>query len=415
MASVAKEMICCHYSVQPYRDAFHGRNRPHYLLCYSFLLLFALSHIWFMYMFRSSCDSCKIIDDLFSFTQINRTTILTDTKKIYPTNLTLSIQPYKITSNKPFPICFAAPQFLMPLLQTKSMDNIGNCTDTSSKKDWLKLPSFFGGNNNENNDNKCKTIEFDIDDPFANMRSEDLWQSVLGYQLDPQCIIRIDTSANAILKKMENANIEPSQTHQMLCNIKNNAHSVMKPSYVVINPDNGMIYMNTLKNGINSALGINSECYAFQNTLNYTKMDANKFKTLLETNENIQKLLDGWSGWMFWFLLFLIGFLFIFDIGCMCYDLVCALFEGFIATIIVWIIMIVLKCFGTFKEFDNVSPTFKQIWRINLLICVPYFTFVRLTEVTSIGFYSMVAARVVLTLLLIIDVYKYDRPNIRAV
>ena len=235
-SAIVKEIALCHYDVQPYRDAFHRRNRPCHLLCFAFLLLFALTIVSGLMLSSSSDLSTSpvmdtLLNDLLKLTELNRSTILTDTKNIFAPDLQLTVTHNRITANKQFPLCFAAPHFLMPLLQTQSKDTIqsNDNTDIDSirksyydmsedfllNKDWLKPPSFFGDDNAHKNNDMSE-------DPFADMRIEDLWKSLIGYELDPQCFIRIDQSSNEILRKMESANVEPSERQQMMCSSKHN-------------------------------------------------------------------------------------------------------------------------------------------------------------------------------------------------
>ena len=170
-----KEIISCHYDVHPYRDAFYRRNNPRHLLCCSFLIVLFLTILSGL-LFTSSSDnmnpglSDNFVTNLGSLFKLNRTTIVSDTKEIYPSDLEFSISPHKITANKPFPICIKAPKFLMPLLQTPTNDELnqnkhastniddikkahGNLEEELFKNrrtDWLTAPSFFKDDQNRN-------------------------------------------------------------------------------------------------------------------------------------------------------------------------------------------------------------------------------------------------------------------------
>ena len=234
-----KEIISCHYDVHPYRDAFYRRNSPCYLLCCSFLIVLLLTILSGL-LFTSSSDnidpglSDNFVTNLASLFKLDRTTIVTDTKEIYPSDLKFSISPHKITANKPFPICIKAPKFLMPLLQTPTNNALNQKKHASSNideikkahenleedmfkkraKNWLKAPAFFKDDQNS----KLQDLE---DDPLLDIKIEEMWQSFIGYRLDPECFIRIDPSSSKILKRLERDNVDLSTHQNIICSDTN--------------------------------------------------------------------------------------------------------------------------------------------------------------------------------------------------
>ena len=239
-----KEITQCHYDVHPYRDAFYKRNRPCYLLSCTFFYLLILTILsGLLYTSSSNGDdinsglSDNFVNNLSSLFRLNRTTIIKDIKNIYPSDLELSISRNQITANQPFPICIAAPKFLMPILQSPSLDDLNknknkhasssNIDDIKKAHDtlgedmfkkrannWLKAPSFF-------KDDKLQNLE---DDPLLDLKIEEMWHSVIGYRLDPQCFIRIDPSSSQIINRLKEADVDPSTFQTVICSDQNVKH-----------------------------------------------------------------------------------------------------------------------------------------------------------------------------------------------
>ena len=177
---------------------------------------------------------------------------------------------------------------------------------------------------------------------------------------------------------------------------------------MVINPDNGIIYQLN----VNAVYYGQGQCYSYQNTFNYDFMDKEKFEELLDLeNEELNTFFDDMSHFMIYIILIVIAVVLAVYLGWQGFLFGCMMLEGMVATLIVWLLVFVMGCFGVFKEFGDIRPGFGEIWRINLLLCVPDFTFVRLLQMTSIAFYWRILARVILTCLLIIDVYQNEPPH----
>ena len=184
----------------------------------------------------------------------------------------------------------------------------------------------------------------------------------------------------------------------------------MEPSFIVINPDNGIIYQLNF-DAFYSGKG---QCITYANTFTFDTMNKQIFDQLLsDDNEKLNSFFDDMGQYMQYILLIVIGVIAGIYIGYLLYLFASMILEGFVATVLVYIIIRLFKCCGAFNEFSNISPTLKQIWRINVLLCVPDFTFVRLMQLTSIAFYYRICARIILTLLLIIDTYQNEPPHDR--
>ena len=183
----------------------------------------------------------------------------------------------------------------------------------------------------------------------------------------------------------------------------------MKPSVVVINPDNGIIYGLSVANTFYPDAG---GCYTYQNTFDYDVMNKQIFDELMsDENEGVRSFFDDMNRWFYKVLVLLMIAIIVIYFGWMGYAFAVMSVEGFVATLIVWIIVSLLKCCNVFGEFGGISPSFKEIWRINVLLCVPDFSFVRILQFTEVGLVWRVSVRIVLTVLLLIDIYQNDPPH----
>ena len=115
----------------------------------------------------------------------------------------------------------------------------------------------------------------------------------------------------------------------------------MAPSFIVINPQNGVIYQLSI-NGLNYG---NSQCYWYQNTFSYDIMDKQRFEELLDidNNEELKKFFDDMSYYMIYAILIAIAVVLAVYLGWQGFLFSCMISEAIASTLIVLIIIRLLS------------------------------------------------------------------------
>ena len=188
----------------------------------------------------------------------------------------------------------------------------------------------------------------------------------------------------------------------------------MNGAVLVINPENGWMYYLTFDLDVlleNDDLTV--ICEPFKMEWNIGTMNQEIYNDLWTESKNkrIKHLLDNlyfWKSMISVLLIASIILMYIIFIGYWMYEM---LIEATIAVIVLWVILVIMKEFGAFKYFNDRRPNCQEIVRLNLLLSIPDLTFIRCLELSSAGFYWRIGARVVLTLLLLIDIYQHSPPT----
>ena len=227
-------VIHSHYDVKPYRKAFHDRNHPLQALCLALLTWTVLTILFGLSSFYLPIDDLGILyyigQEMSTLASLNRSRIVTDFKEIYPPDLSMSITPDAITANQAFPICFPAPKFLMPLFKSpepvvdetmSEIDEIKKATMHSMdshipSSDIMDsfLRSFNPLTSTESTNTEINTLD---------IRMEDIWSSLLGFPVDPNCLIRIDQSMTSLLDSTivndgdSKVEMDEISKHRILC------------------------------------------------------------------------------------------------------------------------------------------------------------------------------------------------------
>jgi len=96
-------------------------------------------------------------------------------------------------------------------------------------------------------------------------------------------------------------------------------------------------------------------------------------------------------------------------VGRTVYTAASLLLEASAAAFIVWSITCPMRYFGGFRAMNRRwrSPTLMELLRVQLLLCVPDLS-VRLLNVSVLGAFSRICARVMIALLLLVDAYQNE-------
>lgn len=351
----------CHYDVSPYRDALHRRNNGCCLLLLALLIGALLDVISTFTSANMRVPPPKdgfddvvfdpFVIQLLDIFRMDIERILDDIKNIYPDGLELDIHPrrrrHRIKLNRPTPVCLATPRFLVPFV------------------------------------------------------SSELWLQT-NVKLDNACFARIDPLPSRILERFDEDNKLAVQDRQpAIC--WQLAKVVMKDSFFVIDPERGMLYMLTFDATKADMTG----CSYMELQLRPLQLNKLEFDAMLNTDSaEYGAYIAETNTYCKGILLTLICAAFV---GRTIYTAASLLLEASAAAFIVWGITCLMTYFGVFRAMNRRwrSPTLIELFRVQLLLCVPDLS-VRLVNVSVIGAFSRVCARVMIALLLLVDAYQNE-------
>eukprot|EP00485_Elphidium_margaritaceum_P014657 CAMPEP_0202733040 /NCGR_PEP_ID=MMETSP1385-20130828/187967_1 /ASSEMBLY_ACC=CAM_ASM_000861 /TAXON_ID=933848 /ORGANISM="Elphidium margaritaceum" /LENGTH=220 /DNA_ID=CAMNT_0049399367 /DNA_START=268 /DNA_END=927 /DNA_ORIENTATION=+ len=173
------------------------------------------------------------------------------------------------------------------------------------------------------NNNERQARDTQHDSSF-DLGIEEVWEAMIGVALDPECFIRI-----------EQVSLSPSLHPRTIC--ANDAHTVMKRSFFVIDANTAMIYQLAMADFLGSGEFGTHQCVSYRNKFELDMLDKTKLMELLsEQNMDVQRFFDRIND-MLWIAL-LAGF----AIVCLVYiawllwETGFMLLDALIASVVVW-------------------------------------------------------------------------------
>ena len=131
-------ILRCHYDVAPYRDAVHRRNSGCFLLVLALTVASALNIVFTFWpsMNPSPREDAAMTDafiaQVLDIFKTDKAEILEDIRNVYPDGLEMRITPSafpRMTANRFWPVCFAAPQWIRSLSYSELWSRTGSCLD----------------------------------------------------------------------------------------------------------------------------------------------------------------------------------------------------------------------------------------------------------------------------------------------
>jgi len=357
MIEHVETLLRCHCDVRPYRDALHRRNN----VCGVLLLALAVTSLMNIVFTLTGTnpsrnhDFSSVLSDtdmlrLVDMFRIDQSRILEDIKAVYPDGLEMEFAPHRqprIEGNREWPFCFASPKFLKPFLDME------------------------------------------------------VWHNT-GVSFDETCLVRIDPEPSRLLEHKDFANVEVSKRYAALCSKL--AAKVMRRSLFVFDPEAGVQYMLMF----NASAADRMSCSPTELQLQFQPLNRLEFEAMINPQSAEYGGAIAEAYW--YFKASLIGLVSVVFAGRTAFTAMLLLFEALAAKLLVWGATSLLHCCGAFQALNPRwrAPKWFEVWRLQMLLCVPDLTFVRMLHLAAFDMYSRIGARVVLAIFLLIDAYQND-------